>query len=69
VVLSDLGASRHEPTGVPGMALAVRVLLDRERLVALRPASTVGDGKFIFPPKLFTVGCGELVLRALLAAG
>jgi hypothetical protein len=35
----------------------------------MRPAIVLTDRKFFVAPELFTVGCGELVLRALLAAG
>jgi hypothetical protein len=51
------------------LTLAAWVRNDRERLVALQPADFITGGKFFFAPKLFTVNCGELILRALLAAG
>jgi hypothetical protein len=50
----------HEPTGVLALTLLVSLALDRERLVALRPAIALTERKSFFAAKLFTAASGEL---------
>jgi hypothetical protein len=68
VVLSDILTAAAERAGKL-VAVFVRLGgLDRDPLIAVRPASILPGRKLFVAAKLFTVGCGELPL-ALLAAG
>jgi len=69
VVLSDIGTAAAGRTGELREAFARRDANDREPSGAMRPGIFLPRRKLFVAAELFTVGCGELVLRALLAAG
>jgi len=69
VVLSDIGTAAAEGAGKLCEVFVRRDADDRDLLRAMRPATFLPGRKILVAAELFTVGCGELVLRALLAAG
>jgi hypothetical protein len=69
VVLSDIGTATAEGAGKLCEAFLRRGADDRDPLRAMRPATCLPGRKIFVTAELFTVGCGDLVLRALLAAG
>jgi hypothetical protein len=68
VVLSDILTAAAGRAGELSEAFARRDTDDREPSGAMRPALLLPDRKTFVAAQLFTVGCGELFLRALLAA-
>ncbi len=69
IVLSDIGTAATERAGKLCEAFARPTTNDRDPFRAMRPLPLYSGRKFFVAAELFTVGCGELILRALLAAG
>jgi hypothetical protein len=69
IVLSDILTAAAGRAGELCEAFARRGTDDREPSGAMRPALLLPDRKLFVAAQLFTVGSGELVLRAFLAAG
>jgi hypothetical protein len=69
IVLSDILTAAFAWAGKLWQVILGPMDTDRDPGEAVRPPSTLAGRKFFVAAQLFTVGCGELVLRALLAAG
>ncbi|HEY3853401.1 MAG TPA: hypothetical protein VGO67_03295, partial [Verrucomicrobiae bacterium] len=69
VVLSDIWTAAAGRAGKLREAFARPDADDRDPSGAMRPALILAGRKFFVAAQLFTVDCGELFLRALLATG